>query len=88
MNVSLTPELERLVVEKVDSGLYRSASEVLREGLRLLRVRDAEQAARLEALSRDVQEGLDELDRGEGVPGEEAFSGIMSRIEAYEEAAR
>ena len=36
MNVSLTPELERLVNEKVESGLYQTASEVVREALRLL----------------------------------------------------
>ena len=42
MNVSLTPELERLKSEKVESGLYQTASEVVREALRLLRDRDAE----------------------------------------------
>lgn len=36
MNVSLTPELEKFVQGKVESGLYHSASEVIREGLRLL----------------------------------------------------
>lgn len=86
MNVSLTPEMERLVAEKVNSGLYRSASEVLREGLRLLQARDDEQAARLQTLRRDIQEGLDELDRGESVPGEEAWNRIMARIDAHEEA--
>jgi antitoxin ParD1/3/4 len=42
MNISLTPELERLVNEKVKSGRYASASEVIREGLRLqvLRAKD------------------------------------------------
>ena len=40
MNVSLTPELEKLISEKVDSGLYQTASEVVREALRLLRERD------------------------------------------------
>lgn len=40
MNVSLTPDLERFVREKVDSGLYNSASEVVREALRLLVARD------------------------------------------------
>lgn len=40
MNVSLTPELERYVSDKVDSGLYNNASEVVREGLRLLREQD------------------------------------------------
>jgi antitoxin ParD1/3/4 len=40
MNVSLTPELERFVVAKVESGLYNNASEVIREGLRLLKEHD------------------------------------------------
>ena len=40
MNVSLTPELEKLVQDKVASGLYQTASEVVREGLRLLKERD------------------------------------------------
>ena len=40
MNVSLTPELERFVDDKVESGLYNNASEVIREGLRLLKEHD------------------------------------------------
>jgi antitoxin ParD1/3/4 len=40
MNVSLTPELEKLVNEKVRSGLYQTASEVVRDALRLLKQRD------------------------------------------------
>ena len=40
MNVSLTPELERFVNDKVDTGMYQTASEVVREGLRLLKQRD------------------------------------------------
>ena len=40
MNVSLTPELEKLVQDKVTSGLYQTASEVIREALRLLKERD------------------------------------------------
>ena len=42
MNVSLTPELEELVNEKVRTGLYQTASEVVREALRLLKQRDDE----------------------------------------------
>jgi antitoxin ParD1/3/4 len=42
MNVSLTPELEALVNEKVRGGLYQTASEVVREALRLLKQRDDE----------------------------------------------
>lgn len=61
MNVSLTPELEQLVNEKVDSGLYQTASEVVREALRLLKQRDDQ-----ERLRADVQAGFDQLTRGEG----------------------
>lgn len=43
MNISLTPELEKLVQDKVASGLYTSASEAIREALRLLRERDLRQ---------------------------------------------
>ncbi|MSV28135.1 MAG: type II toxin-antitoxin system ParD family antitoxin [Bryobacterales bacterium] len=40
MNISLTPELEQLIKDKVQTGLYQTVSEVLREGLHLLRERD------------------------------------------------
>ena len=59
MNVSLTPELEQYVQEKVSSGLYYSASEVIREGLRLLREREQLQQIRLQELRQDIQAGLD-----------------------------
>ena len=59
MNVSLTPELERLINEKVETGMYQTASEVVREGLRLLKARDDRQ------LRADVQAGFDAVDRGE-----------------------
>ena len=62
MNVSLTPELEQLVNEKVQSGLYQTASEVVREALRLLKERDHAR----EQLRADVQAGFDALARGEG----------------------
>ena len=62
MNVSLTPELEQLVNEKVQSGLYQTASEVVREALRLLKERDHAR----EQLRADVQDGFDALARGEG----------------------
>ncbi len=60
MNVSLTPELERLVDEKVKSGLYQTASEVVREALRLLNTRDEQ----LERLRTSVQAGFEQIDRG------------------------
>jgi len=68
MNVSLTPELEQLVSDKVKSGLYNSASEVVREALRLLKEQDALKAYRLEELRREIAVGLQQADRGEVAP--------------------
>jgi antitoxin ParD1/3/4 len=80
MNVSLTPELERLVNEKVESGLYQTASEVVREALRLLKERHHAR----EHLRADVQAGFDALARGEGrtydkASGRELAERIKSR---------
>ncbi|WP_188151472.1 type II toxin-antitoxin system ParD family antitoxin [Teredinibacter waterburyi] len=68
MNVSLTSELEGYVKSKVATGMYNSVSEVMREALRLLKERDAMQAIRLEALRRDIDKGMDSLERGEVKP--------------------
>lgn len=59
MNVNLTPQLEEMVRRKVASGLYTSASEVVREALRLMDEQDQVRAARLEQLRSDVRAGLD-----------------------------
>ena len=59
MNVSLTPELEQLINDKVDTGMYQTASEVVREGLRLLKDRDDRQ------LRADIRAGFEAADRGE-----------------------
>lgn len=59
MNVNLTPQLEELVRSKVASGLYTSASEVVREALRLLDEQDRTKAAKLEQLRGEIRRGLD-----------------------------
>ena len=79
MNVSLTPEFETFVDEKLKSGSYSSASEVVRAGLRLLQEQDAEHAARLEALRRDVRVGRAQLKRGEGSSGAEVFKRLRKK---------
>ena len=68
MNVSLTPQLESYVKQKVEAGMYNSVSEVMREALRLLEERDTLKDMKLAALRRDLQDGIGELDRGEGTP--------------------
>jgi antitoxin ParD1/3/4 len=82
MNISLTPELERRIAEKVDTGLYSTASELVREALRMLFDAD-EQRDRLRAqLQAEIQAGLAELDRGEWVDGDEAYRQVTEMIEA------
>ena len=78
MNVSLTPQLEQMIRDKVDSGLYSSASEVVREALRLLG--ENEQRLKIRAM-RDaaIAEGYASLDRGEGIElTEELWDQIMA----------
>jgi antitoxin ParD1/3/4 len=85
MNVSLTPELERVVNEKVESGMYQTASEVVREALRLLKERD-EGRARLRA---DVQAGFQQLARGEARSYDKASGRqLAERIKSKGRAAR
>jgi antitoxin ParD1/3/4 len=64
MNVSLTPELEQFIQAKVESGLYHSASEVIREGLRLLKERDAFSEMKLAALREEIKKGVEQADQG------------------------
>jgi antitoxin ParD1/3/4 len=58
MNINLTPQLESMVREKVSSGRYTSASEVVREALRLMEERDHLRAAKLEQLRRAISAGV------------------------------
>jgi antitoxin ParD1/3/4 len=58
MNVNLTPQLEELVRSKVASGLYTSASEVVREALRLMDEQDRLRSAKLEQLRDDIRVSL------------------------------
>lgn len=64
MNVSLTPQLDKLVQKKVASGMYNSASEVLREALRPLQQHDRLRDLRLKELRNEIQVGERRLERG------------------------
>ncbi len=65
MNVNLSPQLEDMVRQKVASGLYTSASEVVREALRMMEAQDQLRAAKLDQLRQDIREGLES---GEATP--------------------
>ena len=78
MNVSLTPELEHWVDERVRSGRYASASEVIREALRLLELEEAAKHRQLESIHQKIDRGRSQLKEGKGIGPEEARSRIRA----------
>ena len=81
MNVSLTPELEKFVNSKVQGGRYNSASEVVREALRLLEEHDQARAAQLGEFNKELGRRLAALDRGEHVDPHEVRSRLQRKSE-------
>lgn len=79
MNVSLTPKLEKFVQAKVEDGRYNSASEVVREALRLLEEYDNSRAAQLRAFNDELGARLRSLDHGEIVDGRDARARLRRR---------
>jgi antitoxin ParD1/3/4 len=67
LTVDLSDQLDAFVQKRVELGRFGDVGEVVREGLRLLEVREREDDAKLELLRAAAQEGFDELDRGEGI---------------------
>jgi len=85
MNISLPQQLEAWVDERVKTGMYQSASEVVREALRLLREQEDLKQLRTQELRRQLQVGVEQLDRGasrafdEGVTAEVKKAGRKRR---------
>jgi antitoxin ParD1/3/4 len=77
-NVNLTEHFDRFIETGVTSGRFSNASEVVREGLRLLEQREREDKAKLQWLRAAAKEGFDSLDRGEGIEFE-----TMDDLEAH-----
>lgn len=84
MNVSLTPELEKFVEKEVESGLYQTASEVVRAGLRRLKedgdARRPKTPGSLEELEAQLLHSIGQLDRGTGMDGEEVMRRLRKRM--------
>lgn len=80
MNVSVGRDWEEYVKGKVASGDYATASEVVRESLRLLREKDLVLEARLQALRGEIQLGLDQAESGQGLDGPAVMSELREAI--------
>jgi antitoxin ParD1/3/4 len=79
LNVSLTPELGRFIASRVRSGKYQTASEVVREALRLLESRERSPVTSVSELKAEIELGLEQLRRGEAVDGATFFEGLQAR---------
>ena len=80
MNVSLTPELEKYVHDKVNGGMYTSASEVVRESLRLLHTYEGLQTQRIKQLNQAIDVGTQQLNAGQKIPARESYARLKNKI--------
>ena len=80
MNVSVGREFEEFVRAKVESGDYASASEVVRDGLRLMREKEQLFEARLQSLRGEIQKGIDQLECGESRDGETVMAELRAKL--------
>lgn len=88
ISVSFTPRQAEFLADCVASGRYQSASEVVREGLRLLEDQHRQREAELEHARGLIREGSGQLDRGEFVDADTFFRQWDEELNALEEAAR
>lgn len=86
MNISLTPQLAGYIQEKVDSGLYTSTSEVIREALRLMYVYENTQKKQIAQLNRMIDVGLNQLSRGNRLSAKESYNKLKSKIDCIARA--
>jgi antitoxin ParD1/3/4 len=84
MNVSLTPELESLIHDKVSNGRYTSASEVVREALRLMEERDQMQELYKASIREKIAPGMTSLRAGQGTDGEAFMARLDADLETIE----
>ena len=78
MPLSLSPELERRITAKIESGEYESAENVVSDALDALSLLN-ENEAKHDALRREIQKGIDDLDNGRHSPIDEVFARLRAR---------
>jgi len=79
MNVSISPELEQFITTRVASGRYQSASEVIRDSLRLLEEKELAREKAVNELREKISVGLEQIKNGQVHDGEEVFKAIKKR---------
>jgi Arc/MetJ-type ribon-helix-helix transcriptional regulator len=80
MSLNIPPEFERAILERVASGAYASTDDVLNACLQALIVLEEDLADDHEWLKREIQIGIDEADRREVIPRDEAIASIRAEV--------
>lgn len=80
MNISLTPDLEKYIQDKVRGGLYTSASEVVRESLRIMHTFEDVQKKRIKELDDTIALAMKQMQRGQKVSGDESYKKMKEKI--------
>ena len=88
MNVNLGPTFDAFVEKMLKSGLYQSQSEILREGLRLLKEREELKGLRLAELRKEIALGAREADRDKFVDGASTFADIRRKSKQRKTSGR
>jgi antitoxin ParD1/3/4 len=88
VNISLTPELDAFLQSRVSSGRYQTASEVVREALRMLERQEKEREEAFQQLKAKLERGASQAERGELLDGDEVFDELRQLIEERRRARR
>jgi len=84
MTIHLNPEQEHRIAEALRSGVYHSADDVIDRALEVLHQQDEWLAANREAINAKIRQGIEELERGEGIP-EDQLDTYLERLKAKSE---
>ena len=79
MNITLTPEQEKFIAERMSRGDYSSPEKIVEEGLKLVQAKE-EYQGRLVELRREIQIGVDQINRGEVLDGREVMDRLLAKI--------
>jgi antitoxin ParD1/3/4 len=85
MNLSLTPELESFIQQEITDGKYATPDEVIEAALNLLNQRNSSDRWAIE-IGEKVDVAIAQIDRGEGLDGNEVFAGLKAKLQMAKEA--
>jgi antitoxin ParD1/3/4 len=80
MNIELTPELEQIIQQQVDSGHYKSVDEVIYAGIKLLDQVEKTYQGRYEELRQEVLRGIEASNRGEVIDRKVVFQNLQAKL--------